>query len=154
MNIDRLQNSTSVKGIIQSLAPEQIRMLLAEVTSEDPLTVQTLNDDKLVIPKNLLVVPGWLTCHKYPAYIQTDAYAASGEPGDDDAHDAKIDTAAFTCNVACPHGAHPCEAHQYKSEWIIIRNHLRTGDVVVLLAFAGGRRYYILDRLATEGEEA
>lgn len=153
MNVDRLQNSTSLKGILQMLAPEQISMLLGKVASADPLKVQTLNDDKLVIPKNLLVVPEWLTCHKYRAYIQTDAYEASSEPSNDEAHDKKIDTPPFTCNVACPHAAHPCAAHQYKSEWIIIQNHLEVDDIVILLSFGGGKKYYILDRLGKEVEE-
>lgn len=154
MNMDRLQNSTSIKGIIQSLAPEQVRMMLAEVTGTDPLRVQTRNDDKLIIPANLLVVPEWLTDHKYPAYIQTDAYVSSAEPSDDEARGRKIDTAPFTRDASCAHvdcSISPCSDHQYKAEWVIIQNHLCVGDVVVLLAFAGGKRYYVLDRVAKEG---
>ena len=153
MNIDRLNNATSIKGMIQQLAPEQIRMMLGEVISDDPLKVQVKNDEKLIIPKNLLVIPEWLTCHKYKAYIQTDAYMPCAEPSNDEAHDKQIDTAAFVCNVACPSGAHPCAAHQYKASWIIIKNHLRAGDIVILLGFAGGKKYIVLDRIGKEVEE-
>lgn len=139
--------------MFERLAPEQIRLLLGKVTQADPLKIQTLNDEMLVIPKNRLVIPEWLTCHKYKAYIQTDPYIASGEPSNEESHDKEIDTGAFICDVACPVAAHPCTSHQYKAEWIIIKNCLEVDDVVVLLSFDKGKRYYILDRIGREFEE-
>ena len=71
MNIDRIAGATSIKSVIQELAPEQIRVIICEVISEPPnIELQACNDEKLRIPRGLIVVPEHLTDHWRPCYIE------------------------------------------------------------------------------------
>lgn len=141
MNLEKVKNATSLKGAIQALSPEQIRLLQGTVISEDPLQIQAAGDDKLIIPEALLIVPEWLTDHKYPAYIETTAYQTSPMTEVEDS--APFTHSVCQCELCA---GHTCPSHMYKQSWIIVKNHLRVGDTVDMLALGGGRKYYILDR--------
>ena len=143
MNIDKISNATSIKSIIQELSPEQIRLLIGEVIEEGPLKIQAKNDDKLIIREELMILPQWLTDHVYEAYVETEAY----ETPDPDKEELGSD---FKCTYPCTGSNAP--KHYYKQSWIKIKNHLEVGDTVQMLAFGGGRKYYIIDRIPQEGD--
>lgn len=142
MDTSALNKITSIKGMMQKMAPEQISLVRGIVTCEDPLEITAVNDSKLVIPVTRLIVPQWLTDHKYEAHIGVEAYAGSADA-------EKKDDTPYSRAPSCAHGdcsITPCADHTYKQDWIIIKNHLREGDAVLMLAFNGGKKYYVLDR--------
>lgn len=140
MNADKIANATSIKSIIQELAPEQIRLMLGTVVSEGPLKVQALNDDKLTIPEDLLIVPQWLTDHIYPIYIETEWYEKP-DPNMEELGPTFDDHCIYPCSGV------PAPKHYYKTTKIKINNHLKTGDMVYMLAFSGGKKYLVIDRI-------
>lgn len=140
MNIDKITQATSIKTIIQELAPEQIRLLVGTVIAKGPLKIQALNDDKLIIREDLIILPQWLSDHVYKAYIETEAYSEP-DPEKEELKDP------FTCYYPCTSPQQAAPKHYYKQTWIKIKNHLEVGDMVQMLAFGGGRKYYVIDRV-------
>ena len=54
---------TSLKGLIQGLSPEQPGVIEGKVTSTSPLSVTIVNDTKMCLSANSLVVPQHLTSY-------------------------------------------------------------------------------------------
>ena len=97
-----------------------VGLLEGEVVSSSPLKVKLKKNAKLVIPKELLVVPESLTnrtinCSVSASYVSTS-------------------TEDFS-NVSS------------NSVNITINNALKIGDKVMLISFEGKQKYFILDRI-------
>lgn len=143
MQIDRSRTATGLKALIQGMAPEQVRLIECKVTAPLPdIELEATNDDKLKIKSSLIVVPQWLTDQVYPCYIETEAYTSKN---------TKVGEGPFIHDV-CAASGHTCPSHYYKTAWICMHNHLEVDDLVYVLAFNGGRSYYILDRVPPDKE--
>lgn len=51
-----MDNSTSLKQLIQQLMPKQPGIILGRVTKENPLTIQAENDEKLILSKSNTII--------------------------------------------------------------------------------------------------
>lgn len=58
-----MTDEVSLKGVFQSLIPDQISIISAKVTSVNPLKAVSLNDEKLQISSSSLIVPNHLKKH-------------------------------------------------------------------------------------------
>lgn len=97
-----------------------VGLLEGEVISSSPLKIRLKKNVKLIIPKELLVVPEYLTnrtinCNVSASYIST----ATEEFNNVSSNDVSI----------------------------TINNALKIGDKVMLISFEGGQKYFILDRI-------
>lgn len=72
-------SQTSLKGLFQGLIPEAGGVLQGTVLSASPLKIQAVNDDKLVIPSSLLILPKHLTDYTVKAIITANGEADGGE---------------------------------------------------------------------------
>lgn len=95
-------------------------LMEGEVVSSSPLKIRIKRNSKLVIPRELLVVPENLTNRTIKASISASYVSTSSE-----------NFSNFNANNAS----------------ITINNALKTGDKVMLISFEGGQKYYILDRI-------
>lgn len=116
---------TSLKGLIQGLSPEQPGVIEGKVMGTSPLSVTLVNDTKMCLSANSLVVPQHLTSYTVGATFKV---SATGDTTTVEDHYHKLDN--FQLNKGS----------------ITIDNSLKTGDVVYLLQFNGGKKFYILDR--------
>ena len=98
----------------------------AAVISTEPLRVQAVNDEKLVLSAVSLVVPRRLTDYTVEATVGWSTEQAAGGSGD----------AAFA-----PH-SHAVAGRKA----VLVHNALAVGDVVYLLPYHNGKKYYVLDR--------
>lgn len=56
-----MQEATSLRQMFQSMVPDPVAVIQAVVISTNPLMVQAVNDDKLVLGSGLLCVPAHLS---------------------------------------------------------------------------------------------
>jgi len=138
-----IQEPNSIKGCIQSMMPDSVGVIRGRVTQVSPIRIQAVNDDKLILNENTVIVPRHLisynaTCNisggtvnesslttRYDDHLHSHRYGDTGTAG---AHRHSLATFSIT-------GAN-----------IMINNSLKVDDVVYMLSFNGGKRYYILDR--------
>lgn len=158
-----MSEPTSVKELIQGMMPPGAAVIRGRVTSADPLVIVAVNDDKLVLNANTLIVPRHLTDYATTCDIMLDGGTIDSQTHKDGAH---------------PHGpggghaqqsgdgvhSHPGSegAHSHPSSegahvnrletfdifgaTIKVYNALKVGETVHLLSFNQGKKYYVLDR--------
>lgn len=51
-----MERETSIRQLIQQLMPKQTEIIIGKVISENPLSVQAVNDEKLLLGKNTLIL--------------------------------------------------------------------------------------------------
>ena len=123
------QNSTGLKGIIQSLSPEAPGVIEGIVTSDSPIQITLANDAKMILGINSLVIPRHLTDHMVEVDLQKMAGSLESE----------------TLAAGADH-THELSTFSLMSGMLTIHNGLKKGDAVYLLQFNNGKKYYVLDR--------
>lgn len=159
----------SIKSLIQSFTKsEDGSVIEAKVIAVGPLRVQATNDDKLILNAGSLVVPRHLTdytaCMSYfldkgtiAAYTEGDGRHNHGSSGNhihtDGAHDGHIsgDGAHEHSGGEHVHTAEGPHTHHLisfslKNGTFTVYNALKVGEIVYLLRYNDGKKYYILDR--------
>lgn len=122
-------NPESIKQIFQQMmASDDGSVIEATVIGVDPLKVQATNDAKLILSAVSLVVPRHLTDYTTTATISLDAGAIDAETNTVSLHSHKVITYELTKGT------------------ITVHNALKVGDVIYLLRYNDGKKYYILDR--------
>lgn len=56
-----MENPTSIKQLIQKLMPKQLEIVMGQVISSEPLAIQAVNDDKLILSRSMITIPGRIT---------------------------------------------------------------------------------------------
>lgn len=64
-----MYKETSIKALIQKLMPKPNEIMIGRVISGSPLKVQAVNDEKLTLSKNTLIVPERLSGIKSGEYL-------------------------------------------------------------------------------------
>lgn len=150
-----IQEQTSLKALFQSMTPESMSVVRGEVISASPLKIQIINDEKMVLHENIICLPRHLTDYSTKCDIvlgegsvnsQTQLGGAhphgssgthSGHTGGDGAHSHPSSEGAHT---------HTLETFNVYGASIKIYNALKVGEIVFILSFNQGKKYYILDR--------
>lgn len=129
----------SIKGLIQSFTrSEDGSVIEAKVIAVSPLKVQATNDDKLILNAASLVVPRHLTDYTTKmtytladGSLDSQTYvdgAHGGHVGGDGTHVNHLQTFTLTKGT------------------VTVYNALKVGEIVYLLRYNDGKKYYILDR--------
>lgn len=134
-------NETSLKQIFQSMGDSGIEFLQGTVIQESPLKIQIANDDKLIINERITIVPWHLTDYTTKAtYTLADGSldsvtendgAHGGHTGGDGAHVNRLRTFTLTKGT------------------ITVYNALKLGDKLHILSLNHGKKYFVLDRVAS-----
>ncbi len=116
---------TSLKQLFQEIAGKgNTEVLQGIVKSVNPLKIQIVNDEKLIIGSNITYVPKHLTDY-------TTTYTIS--KGNDKINESVSDDSGLTDFAL--------------SGNITIHNALQAGEKVHVLSFNHGKQYYVLDRV-------
>ena len=118
----------SLKALIQSLFPELPGVIEGTVAKENPLQVTLVNDAKMTLGENSLIVPRYLTDFKVKVDLQKDK--------------GTLDSRTFESGTH----SHALESFDLHNGVMTVRNRLKKGDKVYLLQFNGGKKYFILDK--------
>ena len=163
---------TSIKELFQSMTPINMEIIQGIVTSVSPLEITAVNDNKLILNENTVIVPWYLTDYTTKCDIEL-------RDGEIKSHTYKDGEHPHGTSGEHPHGAsgthgghlggegvhsHPSSegSHSHPSSegahinWLedfniyraTIRhyNALKVGEVVYILSFNHGKRYFVLDR--------
>lgn len=141
-------NETSLKQLFQGMIPVGSTILRGTVTKDDPLEITAVNDSKLIISGNQLVVPWHLTDYT------THADYTMGDKGElrdetytkmDGGHQHVESRGGSTSIVKHKHYVEKLNAYKMTLK---VYNHLQKDDIVYLLSLNNGKVYYVLDRVA------
>ena len=121
--------TNSLKQLFQSLVPDPCGIFQGTVVSTSPLKIQAANDEKLVIPALLLIVPKHLTDYTVEADFSIGKGAISAATDTAEAHSHGLTSFSVTGGT------------------ITVRNGLKIGEKVHLLSLNNGKKYYVLDRV-------
>ena len=127
-----MQEPTSIKQIFQQMTPEFTNVVKGLVRSADPLQIQLINDDKMVLTRNVVCLPKHLSDYTVKV-SSTQSTPPTPDPADPVPEEGE---------APAPPTATDTEAE------MTVHNALQTGEVVYLLSFNAGKAYYILDREA------
>ena len=141
----QVENATGLKQLIQSMAPEGTALVLGIVVQTAPLTIQIVNNAKMVVSGKNLIVPRHLTNYQTKITIPTIAEPSLlGKTHLANEHEHTNPEGGET-GKASEH-QHTLEEFGISSATAIIHNALCVGERVNLLRFESGKQYYILDR--------
>jgi hypothetical protein len=129
----KIGDPTSIKQIIQSLMADNINIILGRVTQESPLQITAINDAKLILNEKTAVIPRHLT-----DYTTNCDITLSG---------GTIDGTTTTNDGEFPHN-HSLKTLNIYNAAIKIHNALRKGDLLYILSYNHGKKYFVLDRVA------
>lgn len=101
------QEANSLKQILQDMMPVSLEVIRGVVISENPLKIQVINDEKMIISENIMCLPRHLSSYQ----TTVDLPSMSGVT-------------------------------------MTVYNGLKIGEVVYILSFNHGKKYYIMDREA------
>lgn len=141
-----------MKDLIQMIAQQSFQSMKpvqlgeAEVVSAPPnLQIKLLSNDKLIIPKELIVVAEYLCKHKRKVTITNtgktsitstsivDLYPKSPPQSSHDFAKFELNSSTFTLTEG-------------EIEFL---DELKKGDKVLVASFQGGQKFFILDRIVT-----
>lgn len=123
-------DATSLKQLLQGIQVKDMTLLQGKVIQESPLKIQAVNDEKLIITEEIAIVPRHLT-----------DYTATC--------DVWLGSTGTIDSITQTDGAHSHSQKTFSIETanITIYNALKAGEMVHLLAFDSGKKYYVLDRV-------
>lgn len=147
------QTPTGLKALIQSLIPEAPGVIEGIVTCASPLQVTLVNDSKMILSKNSLIVPRHLTDYMVEVDVQKSAGTLTSKTtkdGGEHEHDGGDHDGHESGNGEHTHEGgkhvHSLSTFSLTGGMLHVYNSLKKGDTVYLLQFNGGKKYYILDR--------
>lgn len=115
-----MDNPTGIKQILQSMIPENMGIIEGVVISVNPINITLVNDSKIILGLNSLVIPRSLTNYSISAIF---GGTASGSVS----------------------GGESIKSIHF-SGTIQVNNALKQGEHVYLLQVSNGKKYFILDR--------
>lgn len=69
-----MNNSASIKQMIQRMMPRPPEIVMGQVVSDNPVTVQILNDDKLRLSADMLTIPERMSGLTTGGYVHVFVY--------------------------------------------------------------------------------
>ena len=128
-----------IKQLIQQItATEDGSVIEAKVIGVGPLKVQATNDAKLILNEASLVVPRHLTDYTTTATYTLGKGSIDSITEGDGSHGGHVSGDG-------KHNHH-LVTYTLTKGTITVHNALKMGEVVYLLRYNGGKKYYILDR--------
>lgn len=136
---------TSIKQLFQQMSSgNTVEVLQGMVISENPIKIQMINDEKLIIGANITYIPRHLTDYK----TQIDIVQKGGTIDSKTKTDGSHSHSGVHGQTSATTHSHALDTfHIYDME-ITVYNALKTGEKVHILSFHQGKQYYVLDRVA------
>lgn len=118
----------SLKGLINQIGDKNrdMRVIMGTVVSESPLGIQVIGDDKLLLNERITEVPRHLT--DYDVNVDISGGAVTGVTASGAGHTHGIDEIAVSRAV------------------MRVYNALKAGEVVYILSYNHGKKYFVLGR--------
>lgn len=147
--------ATSLKQLLQGIQIKDMTLLQGKVTQASPLKIQAVNDDKLVITEEIAIVPRHLTDYTASCDVwlgSTGAIDSVTQTGGTHNHSGGAHEGHESGDGSHTHTGDGSHSHSLKtfaieSANITIYNALKVGEMVHLLSFDSGKKYYVLDRV-------
>lgn len=117
---------TSLKQLIQGMTEGDIQVIQGVVKTANPLEIQIINDEKLVIGSNITYVPRHLTNYTTTCSISKGTKGSVNGPTSDG---SRLTDFNFSGSIT-------------------VHNALKAGEKVHILSFNHGKQYYVLDRIS------
>ena len=134
-----MNEAQSIMSIIRGATmSEDGSVIEAKVIGVNPLKVQATNDDKLILNAGSLVVPWHLTDYTTKVTYRLDKGTLDSETYNDGAHGGHVGGDGTHVN-------HLKTFNLYKGT-MTVYNALKVGDMIYLLRYNDGKKYFILDR--------
>lgn len=134
-----MNDAQSIMSIIRGATmSEDGSVIEAKVIGVNPLKVQATNDDKLILNAGSLVVPWHLTDYTTKMTYRLDEGTLDSETYNDGAHGGHVGGDGTHVN-------HLKTFNLYKGT-MTVYNALKVGDMIYLLRYNDGKKYFILDR--------
>lgn len=134
-----MNEAQSIMSIIRGATmSEDGSVIEAKVIGVNPLKVQAANDDKLILNAGSLVVPWHLTDYTTKMTYRLDEGTLDSETYNDGAHGGHVGGDGTHVN-------HLKTFNLYKGT-MTVYNALKVGDMIYLLRYNDGKKYFILDR--------
>lgn len=116
---------TSIKQLIQQMTGDGVEVLQGIVKSANPLKIQIVNDEKLIIGPNITYVPRHLTDYTTNCSLSKGDKGSVYGPANDG---SRLTDFTFSGSIT-------------------VYNALKAGEKVHVLSFNHGKQYYVLDRV-------
>ena len=152
----QLNKCASIKEMIQSFAPSDIEVITGIVVSADPLRIEAVNDSKLILNENTIIIPWHLTDYITKCDIMLDNGTIDSQTQNDGQHmhGPNGDHSQYQGSGVHSHTASDETSHVHAlrtfnvfGATIKVHNALKEGDMLCILSFNQGKKYYALDRL-------
>ncbi len=126
------EKATSIKQLIQQMVPENVGLVKGAVVKTSPLSIQVVNNPKMILSGSNLVIPKHLTDYITSVDITMPAGAI---------------ITSKTKNAA--DHTHDLDTFSIQGAQMTVKNSLKKGEKVYMLRFNGGKQYYVLDRVVS-----
>ena len=140
-----MAEETSLKQLIQGMQVKNIDIVEGEVISAAPLKIKLVNNEKMVLDKDIAVIPKHLTEYTVKVDItlpEGAALTSKTKPAGDHSHSAPGGATSTDGNHT-----HDLDTFQITNAEMKVKNGLKKGDRVYILSFNYGKQYYIMDRV-------
>lgn len=134
-----MEDQTSIKQMMQKMAPDGAGIVEGTVTNASPLEITLTNDAKMILSANSLIIPEHLTDHEIEADIMMDEGVLYAPTETDGEHEHP------GIGKSGKH-VHELKGFQLTGGKIILHTGLKAGEIVYLLSYNNGKKYYVLDR--------
>ena len=145
---------TSIKELFQGMIPDSSSVLRGQVIQESPLQIQIIGDDKLVLHTNIICLPRHLSDYTTEIDIELGGGSINSHTHLDGKHPHGLSGGHSQYSGSGLHehpsteGAHINWLQDFNvyGAKIKVYNSLKVGELVYILSFNEGKKYYILDR--------
>lgn len=155
-----MTEATSIKGMIQGLTGEGIELMQGKVIAADPLRIQMIGDDKLIINERITIIPRHLTDYTATVDIVQNNGTVSSVTSTDGSHSHSYSgetnsagdpphTHLYSGETQSKSHSHSLSTFNMYGAKMTVYNALKVGEIVYVLALNKGKLYYILDRVVS-----
>lgn len=141
-----MENPTSIKQLIQGMQVKDMELHEGVVISADPLQIKLVNNEKMVLDKDILTVPMHLVDYKTKISVSpaSGATLTSTTKGAG-SHNHTVSGVGSTSTE--PDHVHELDKFQLTQADVTMHNGLKKDEIVMMLSYNNGKMYYILDRV-------
>lgn len=140
-----MAQETSIKQLLQGMQVKDLDIVEGEVISAAPLKIKLTNNDKMVLDKDIMVIPRHLTDYTVNVDITLPAEAIL----------TSVTTVAGDHSHSAPEGStstdgnhtHDLDTFSIQGAQMKVYNSLKKGERVYILSFNRGKQYYIMERV-------
>lgn len=142
----------SLKAMFQGIKTDTTQIIKGVVLAVNPLKIQAINDEKLILNENLLIVPSHLKDYKTSidiklsgGFIDSSTENTGAHYHDEGLHDQHVSGNGSHVHNGGEH-FHKLSTFNIETADITVYNALKVSDMVYLLGIGNDKRYYVLDR--------